>query len=143
MKIISIKGVIFGSLMDIISTNILIIPLMIYVLVSNDLLNLPESELQAALMDKLQNDQTIYILKIFIGSLCSIFGGYIAARIAKHHELLNSALASILCVAGGIYSFLSGGMDGEYIKFISLLLFSPLLSMTGGYLRLQQVRSNA
>jgi hypothetical protein len=39
------------------------------------------------------------------GCLCSILGGYVAAWLAKHDELLNGALSAWLCIAFGIAAF--------------------------------------
>ena len=42
--------------------------------------------------------------QILIGLFCSVFGGYLAGRLAKHEELVNGLLASFLCVGIAVYS---------------------------------------
>jgi len=46
----------------------------------------------------------------------SVLGGYVSARIAKHDELLNGALSSILCVGGGTYAVISGSAADDLCR---------------------------
>jgi hypothetical protein len=133
MKKISIKGVLIGAIVDIVSTNILMIPLIIYVLVSNDFINLPKVDMLKTLQAFMKTDQMVHIVQILLGSLASILGGYIAAKIAKHDALLNGALSSIFCVMFGLYAFTIGSFEDNYIKHILILLSSPILGLIGGY----------
>ena len=64
MRKISIKGVLLGGITDVLNTNILAIPLIIYVMAKMDWSHTPKDQLNAA-----------------------ILGGYVAARLAKHDEL--------------------------------------------------------
>jgi hypothetical protein len=65
-------------------------------------------------------------------------GGYISARIAKHDEILNGALAAWLCVGSGIYGMITQFSSGSRWEHLAALIFSPLLAALGGYLRLRQ-----
>jgi hypothetical protein len=71
--------------------------------------------------------------QLLLGGLCSVLGGFHAAWIAKHHEILNGAASSFLCIAMGLYS-LAGKtpVDGFHI---ALPVVSPALGALGGYLR--------
>jgi hypothetical protein len=71
---------------------------------------------------------------------CSVLGGYVAAKLAKRHELLNGALASILCILLGIYVVTSGKDPHPMLVQVLLVVISPALSLFGGYLRLRQKR---
>jgi len=71
-----------------------------------------------------------------LGSLCSVFGGYVAAWIAKHDEVLNGALSSILCVGSGVYALLGARAAGDAALHLALLPLSPALGALGGYLSL-------
>jgi hypothetical protein len=69
-----------------------------------------------------------------LGGLCSVLGGYVSARIAKHDEILNGALSSILCIGFGVYALLGGGAAGHSALHLIFLPLSPALGALGGYL---------
>lgn len=69
-----------------------------------------------------------------VSSLFSILGGYIAASIAKHDEMLNGALSSFLAM---LFAVCSMSTDPVYLAMITLIT-SPLFAALGGYLRLNQ-----
>jgi hypothetical protein len=76
-----------------------------------------------------------------LGCLCSVLGGYVAARIAKHDLLLNGALSSFLCLASGLYAiFFARHEDIQVWKIILGEILSPSLGLAGGYLCLLQKR---
>ena len=67
-----------------------------------------------------------------------MLGGYVSARIAKHAEVLNGALSSILCVGSGVYAVINLGSAGSLWLHLALLPLSPALGALGGYLRSRQ-----
>jgi hypothetical protein len=69
-----------------------------------------------------------------LGALCSVLGGYVSARIAKHDEVLNGALSAILCVGIGVYAVLSGSAASHLGLHLVFLPLSPALGALGGYL---------
>ena len=73
-----------------------------------------------------------------LGGVCSVLGGYVSARIAKHDELLNGANSSILCVGGGTYAVISGSAADDLWMHLVCLPLSPALGALGGYLRSRQ-----
>jgi hypothetical protein len=75
-------------------------------------------------------------ITFLVMSLFSILGGYTAAAIAKHDELLNGALSSILAMLFAICSISTDPL----ILAILTLLTTPLLAALGGYLRFRQMR---
>jgi hypothetical protein len=75
-------------------------------------------------------------LNAAIGLGFSVFGGYVAARKAGHHQRLNGALSSFLCVALSVYAMKSLSIGWV----IEGLLGSPVLGLLGGYLSLWQAR---
>ena len=77
-------------------------------------------------------------LNFVVSSLFSILGGYIAAYIAKHDELLNGALSAFLPMLFVICTLFS---DPLYLGILTLII-SPLLALFGGYLRLNKWREN-
>ena len=56
-----------------------------------------------------------------LGGFCSILGGYVSARIAKHDEVLNGALSSILCIGFGVQALVNGtGHLWQHLRFLPL-----------------------
>jgi hypothetical protein len=130
MERISFKGVAIGNIVDIVSSSIVGSLVAIYVLKSS----------AASVKDMGAANQLVLASSAFwfwstiLGSLGSVIGGYIAARIAKHDDVLNGALSSILCVGATVCALVSGGAAGhEALYFVSLPL-SPALTALGGYL---------
>src|ERR1700690_3317655 len=99
---VSFVGVAIGGITDVVASSLLAIPLVIYVTVKYDLLHAPGGS--AAIAASIHSSAWLYGLQLAIGLGCSVLGGYIAARTAKHDELLNGLLSSFLCTAIGVYS---------------------------------------
>ena len=142
MSKISFKAVIIGGIVDIISTNILELPLMSYVLYQLLKSGTPQEDIHQALMSSYQDNALFHFAAIGIGLLCSVLGGYVAARIAKHDEMLNGALSSFICVLIGFYSIFgsSGSQDVPLWQHVLALISSPVVAGFGGYLRVLQLK---
>jgi hypothetical protein len=138
MKKLSFLGIIVGGIVDIVATNLFAIPLIVYVIISKDILSLPSTEMQKAMIDAFHNDKILYIINMLIGCACLVLGGYAGARIAKHHELINGALTSFLCVCLSIYSLFTSPIINPIYLVVILFIASPLCALLGGYLRLRQ-----
>lgn len=132
-------GVVTGSVADIALTNILTVPIAIYVMLTAGVLNLPKDQQSAAMIAALHSDFALSVLSYCIGAACSVAGGYVAAWIAKECEVLVGALSSFLCVGSEVYALATGKSSGLPL-WITLLLFllSPALGAAGGYLRRSQ-----
>jgi hypothetical protein len=134
MSKISYKAVIIGSITDIITTNITAAPLFFYILHTMSKAGMSQAEIQSTVLLTYRTDPIYFTLGMFLGGLCSILGGYVSARIAKEHELLNGALASFLCVGGGVYSLFVGS-SGQPLWYHLLAIFlSIVLATLGGYI---------
>ena len=142
MSKVSLKGVTIGAVTDIVATGILAIPLMIYVVVRFDLVQTPRDQATGAITSAIHGSAPLYAVQLLIGLACSSLGCYVAARIARHDELLNGLLSSFLCVALGIYSLASGKAPGSFLVQLLLLFASAAFGMMGGYLRLLQKRGD-
>ena len=139
MKRVSIKGVLLGGLVDIISTNIVSISFVVYVMSTRGLLHMPPNQVNAAFIATVHGSIWLYSLQQLIGCGCSTLGGYLSARIARHDELLNGVLSSFLCVAVGIYALATGKVaTAEFLLFP----FSVLSALAGGYFRMLQQRAS-
>ena len=95
MNKISVKGVVVGGVTDIVATVIFTLPLIVY-LIATELTGTLKDPLQAAVVAAIRANPLLYGLQSLIGLACSVLGGYVAARVAKHDELLNGLLASFL-----------------------------------------------
>jgi hypothetical protein len=138
MSAISVKGVVIGGIVDVASSFILGLPFAIFVIIKVQLAHTPVEQVGAAVKAATFGSTPIYLAQLAVGTGCSVLGGYVAARVAKHHELLNGALASILCVVLGIYVVAAGKDPHPMLVQALLVAVSPALSLLGGYLRLRQ-----
>jgi len=141
MKKVSILGVLVGSVTDVSTSLILGLPFGIYALSKVDLVHTPKEQLQSAIAAAMHGNATLYWAQLFVGLLCSVLGGFVAASIAKRMELLNGALSSFLCVGLGVFTVIAGKSFDPIIVQVLLLISSPLMGLAGGYLRLLTVRS--
>ena len=121
-----------GGFIDVALTIVLSILLMIYAAAQLDVANLPQDQIRIAI----RANALFHALQLLIGIVGSIFGGYVAAWLAKRNELFNGALSSFLCVAMGLYSISSGPLVEKIIP----LAASPVLGLLGGYIRFIQMR---
>jgi len=135
---VSILGIASGGIADVVLSNLLAIPVVIYVIVKYDPLHSPNGA--AAIASSIHSSPWLYGLQLTIGLGCSVLGGYFAAWIAKHDEPLNGLLSSFLCVAIGVYSVFSGKDSQPLLIQIILLAAAPAFAFLGGYFRQSQRR---
>jgi hypothetical protein len=131
---ISIKGVLVGGIVDIVTTEILAFPLLIVVAARANISALPKAQQTQVLTAAIHDSSMFFLTGLIAGSLASILAGYVAARIAKSEALLNGALSSWLCVAVGIYSMLGKSDSMTPTQHVLYLLASPVLGALGGAL---------
>ncbi|WMT75993.1 hypothetical protein [Bradyrhizobium sp. Ash2021] len=137
MKRLSFKGIAIGNIADIVSTNVVVLPVAVYILFRA---GLPPGIGAGPAGEILKGSTLLAVWSSILGGLCSVLGGYVSARIAKHDEVLNGALSSILCVGGGVYAVVSGSSTYPLWLHLAFLPLSPALGALGGFLR---SRSNA
>ena len=136
MKRISLKGVVIGNVTDILATNLVLFPVEIYVVISS---GLSPDNTADSIARIIKASTLFFVSSCILGGLCSVLGGYVAARIAKQDELLNGGLSSILCVASGVYSLISGSATDSLWTHLVFLPLSVALGTLGGFLRARQV----
>ncbi|MGP8269014.1 MAG: hypothetical protein ACLQLH_03015 [Terracidiphilus sp.] len=140
MRKVSIKGVIIGGIVDMVSSMVLGIPFAFYAYSTLDLAHMPQ-DAGSAVRAAMEANIPLYIFQLFVGMCCSALGGFVAAWLAKHDELLNGALSAFLSMISGIYA-MSAGKDTHSIYIQILLIIScPVFGLLGGYLRLMQKRA--
>jgi uncharacterized membrane protein YfcA len=100
--------VLVGGLVDVAASVLLGLPFAIYATTKVDLYHTPNAQSSTALTAAVRGNVPLYVAQLLVGLACSVLGGYVAAWLAKHDELLNGGLSSFLCVALGIYTMTSG-----------------------------------
>jgi hypothetical protein len=135
MSKVSLKGVLIGGIVDVVSSSLLGIPFAIYALSKVDVAHTPKDQLSSAIVAVSRGIPWLYGAQLLVGISCSIFAGYVAAWLAKHDEELNGTLSSYLCVALGIYSIAAGKDSHAHWVQLLILITSPVCGFLGGYLR--------
>ncbi|HET6762278.1 MAG TPA: hypothetical protein VFH27_01370, partial [Longimicrobiaceae bacterium] len=67
-----------------------------------NLIALPREQQTDALVALMHASPGLQAASMAVGCLCSVLGGYVAARIAGRSHVLHGALSSYLCMAFGI-----------------------------------------
>ena len=134
MKRVSIKGFVVGGIVDIVSTNVL--GAVVLVAVGAFHLVGTSGTDPHTLTQTLLASPGIAAALYAAGALASVFGGYVAARLAKHDELLNGALSAWLCVSLSVFGMITIGAGGRLLLDLVMLPISPFLGLLGGYLQL-------
>jgi len=138
---VSVKGVTLGAITDSISTVVVILLLMVYIIHSHKTAGMSHEKATIMLRELMRGNSLYYFLSRILGGICSVLGGYVSANIAKHDEVLNGALSSILCVGLGVYAIISGSHSDPLWQYTVLLLITPMLAAFGGFLRQRRVFS--
>lgn len=141
MKSVSIKGIIIGGIVDIVSSIVLGIPFAIFAVATVYSMHLPPEKIGPAISVAMSGNTPLFWGQVLVGMCCSVLGGYVAARLAGHDELLNGTLAAFLCVCLGIFTIATGKDPHPLYIQILLLASSPALGLLGGYLRIAQMRT--
>jgi len=140
MKKISILGILVGGITDIVLTNVVALPIIIYVVATSNLRGIPREQLSAAIIQAIHARPAIYATQLILGFFCTVFGGYVAAWIAKRSEVLNGFLASLACALFGVYGMVSGKDMSTPATRATLFLLTFAAGLCGGYLRKIRVR---
>jgi hypothetical protein len=131
---ISFKAVIIGAIIGVACVNLLHFFVGLFVFFHYHLTTLPRQEIISRLNLLTSDYSTIGAILIILGFSCTVLSGYIAARFARHDELLNAALASFLCV---FIDLLSLNSTPIFYVVVGVLL-NPVLALGGGYIYQRQ-----
>jgi hypothetical protein len=119
MSKLSIKAIVVGGIVDITSSFALAIPVTI-IAASRGTSALKSIELRS--------------VEIVLGLICSMFGGFVAGRLAKQNRRLNGALSSWLCTALGVCA-IALGLDHQPHSIQAFnFIAAPICALLGGYL---------
>ncbi len=129
---VSIKGVLIGGIVDVVTSGVLGLPLVIYAMSRIDMSHTPSSQVSMAVTKLIHASPALHSVELLVGLMCSVLGGYVAAWLAKRDELLNGGLSSFLCIILGIYAVTTGrDSNPHWLQFL-LLAASPLAAVLGG-----------
>lgn len=130
MKRLSIVGILVGGVIDVVSSFVLGVPLVIVALASYASVHPGAPATDVA--NIIHSNLLLTTGQWLVGGACSILGGYVSARIAKHDEILNGACSAWLCLATGL---LLWKVDSTpLLQHLFLLVAGPLFGGAGGYL---------
>jgi len=138
---IAIRSVLVGGLVDVFVSSLLGAVSVVFVLLLLSIAHVP-SERDSEIVPHIVHGNPLFIAaQIVIGAGCSLLGGYLAARLARHDGPLNGALSSFLSVGSALVSIVTGHDPEQLALQVLLLLLKPALGFAGGCLREKQVRS--
>jgi hypothetical protein len=135
MTRISVQAILAGGLTGLLVTNLLAIPFVAFVVMNAGLTRLPKDQMQVALAATIPANGALHAMQILLGLIATGIGGYAAAWIAKHNQVLNGALASWTCIAVGLSTILSRENSMPLLINVGLMLASIACAAFGGYLR--------
>ena len=135
MRTRSVVGVVVGGIADILATNLLAFPFLIYVMVTRDLSGVPRTEIGTAALAAILASPVLQITGWALGLTATVLGGYLAARIARRAEVVHGALSAWLCMGLGVYSMFAGDHTAPLWQHVLAFVLSPVFGAFGGYLR--------
>ena len=124
--------------MDIVSTNLLMFPLMVYVAATHDMSSVPKGQAGARMIAILGESAGLQVAGWFLGLLATVLGGYVAARIARRAEIVHGALSAWFCMGLGVYGLAVGIGAAPAWQHALAFVLSPTFAAFGGYLRRRQ-----
>jgi hypothetical protein len=123
------KAVLVGAATDIAASTVIGVALVVLAA----LLAGPEGGAEESVA-RLSESWTFLMISMILGGACTVLGGYVAGRIARHSFLKHALAAGALSLVIGIALF--RGDDGPYAGLLALLgygLHLPL-ALLGGWL---------
>jgi len=126
MSKVSIKGVLIGSVVDITAFSVFFILVGIVILIHDG----------RSAHGTFHRRPTLTAILVISGLVFSVLGGYLAARVARHDEILNGGFSSFLCVLVSLLQIITG--RSTFVATFLTLIAVPVCGALGGYLRLRQ-----
>jgi len=140
MQIRPVVAVVVGGVVDIVSTNLLTMPLLIYIGATNDFTGVPREQIGARALALMSESPGIQAAGMFLGLSATVLGGYVSARLARRAEIRYGASSAWLCMASGVYGLVAQPGAAPLWQPALAFMLSPVFAALGGYLRLRQRR---
>ncbi|AXC14644.1 hypothetical protein ACPOL_5396 [Acidisarcina polymorpha] len=134
MSRLSAKAIVIGGLAGILTSGLGAVLLVSLVMSRLGTLHSTRSHAHTTVALAMQRSGPVQAAELLLGFGSSVLGGYIAARLSGHDELVNAACSSLICLSVGILSLASGHDSQSLIVQVLILLASPLFGLFGGYL---------
>lgn len=135
---VSIPGVLVGGFTDVVTSFLIGIPLAAYAVFKSRAASGVGAVAAETTYARMHAHPAISAIQLLVSLLCSAFGGYVAAAIARHDERLNGTLSCWLCIGLGLALLPLGlNKDPWWLQALFMLL-SPVMGFVGGDLRLRQ-----
>jgi hypothetical protein len=128
---VSIKGIVLGSLFDLVMTVVFGIVLVFVLTVSNG------GDADVAMAAMYSTGWVAF--QLVVASALTVIAGYLAAWIAGRGELINGALSAVFSMAIAIPMTAGQPMPWPLAITVILYVLTPLLGLLGGYMRRRQV----
>lgn len=128
------KAIIVGGVADIVATNIALIPVAVVVFLRDPALLDPEYVPTASFIAAMESDPAISTAALLLGSACSVFGGWVAARMAQRAALLNGAFSAYGCLLISVYGFVATPYAIPAWQYLAFPILAMALGALGGML---------
>jgi hypothetical protein len=133
MSNVSIKAFVIGGIVDVVATMLCMLIAVIFLV--NRLLAHGSAATGGPVIAP---PPATHAVLVVVAGICSLFGGYVAGRIAKHDELLNGALSAYLSIFFGLILLPFDKSPAAVQNLLIAIVTSIILGMLGGYLRVAQ-----
>ena len=132
MDSVSIKGILLGSLFDLVMTVVIGIVLVFVLTASNG----GDADLGMAAMYSAE----WLAFQVVVGFALTVIAGYLAAWIAGRGEMINGTLCAVFTTAIMIPMMAGQSLPWPMTIIVILCILTPLFGLLGGYLRWRQVK---
>jgi len=135
---ISVKAVLAGGATDVLGSIILVSLLCTYVAIANGMSDGRPEAVAPLIRNIIHKSPLLFGIQTTMGLICSILGGYVAARVAGEDEVENAIAASLIFVVFGIYALVAGGEDAMLLNAFSTVI-TPFFYRLGAQARIKQL----
>lgn len=130
----SLIGSIVGGVVSIVAANLLNVPIGAYIIASTGVLDLPLAQRKAVYLATLHANPLLFGISLAIWGVCSLLGGYLAARIARSDQVRVGAISSWTYIALAANALFQGLAREPIWNIVMWFPGGPLFGALGGYL---------
>lgn len=135
---ISFKAILAGCAADVFSTRLLFGLLGWFVVLKYGFNETNPQIFVPQIVNAIGKSPVLFGINTMIGLVCSILGGYVAARVAKQNEVENAIAASLVVVTFDVYVILVGDPSSLALN-VFFTLITPFFYRLGAQARIQQI----
>jgi len=135
---ISIKAVAAGAAADVIGWIILASILFTYLAIGHGMSEARPEVAAPMINNIIHKSPLLFGIQTTIGLVCSIIGGYVAARIAGGDEVENAIATSLIFVVFRLYGLVADGEDEVWLNAFFTII-TPFFYRLGAQARIRQL----